>query len=335
MIELTLRAQLKYDVFGGPTFCRFLPLRESAQWRRLGGTQFDVRLYIDPKEHRGWVTDIDLAQIERHTNPSTTGLFIELRTNVDDQIAKAIADAFEKSDAREATHEFAAQVLETLRTVHAIFVGFVRHDYMQYWLRPWENHRLADTVNQRLAWYDARWEMPDSGWKVLHPQCSRCQIVRTIVGRESATLTKEAWSSLEKGLSNGSYRAKPHRRLLANAFAQFDRHELRAAIIEGVAAWEMVLGSVVPTRLAEQHIVFEESKWKAILEKTGLRAGTDLVLGLVPQLAGTYAGDLLKAVERRNNVIHGGATRLDAAEIERCLWALRVTIGNCEGGGAF
>lgn len=272
MGNLTLRAQLKYDTFGGPVFCRFLPLREAAQWLRLGETRFDVRVYTDPKEHRGWVTDIDLEQIGNYTNPATTGIFVELRTDVDEALATAIADAFGNTPAREMTHDFATEVLVALRAVHSIFIGFVRHDYMQYWLRPWENHRLSEAVDQRLAWYDARWQMADGAWKALHPQCPRCMTMRTVVMRDTASLTKEAWSALETAIQGGSYRAKPHRRLLANAFAQLSRHDLRAAIVEGVAAWEMVLGSLVPARLAEQRVVFEETKWSALLEKAGLRA---------------------------------------------------------------
>jgi hypothetical protein len=335
MPEITIRAELEYDTFGGPTFSRFLPLRDAATWVPLGNTRFEVRLYTDPTKHRGWVTDIDLHQIDKYANPSTKGMFIELRTTVDEGMAGAIANAFEKSEAREGTHEFSAEVLDALRAVHRIFVGFVRHDYMQYRLHPWEDHRFSEAVDQRLGWYDARWQMPDGLWKCLHPQCSKCITPIVVVQRQTIALTKDAWALLEAALKDGSYRAKPHRRLLANAFAQFDRNELRAAIIEGIAAWEMVLGSLVPLRLAEERVVFDANKWRALLEKTGLRAGTDLTFALMPQLAGTHGAQVVGAIEHRNNVIHNGAMRLEAREIEQCLWALRAVIANCEGGGVF
>jgi hypothetical protein len=333
MQDLLLRGQLLYDMFAGPTFCRFLPLRDAAQWGRLCDTRFEVRLYTDPSQHRGWVTDIDLDKIDRHTNPSTRGIFIELRTAIDDDIATALAG---DQKAGAAAHDFAAEVLGALRVVHGVFVAFVRHEHMQHWLGAWENHRLGEGLDQRLLWYDARCELPDGRWKYLHSQCPRCLTTTSaIVMRDTIPLTKDAWSLLEKAVQSGHYRAKPHRRLLANAFAQFDRHELRAAIVEAVATWEMVLGSVVPTRLAEQHVRFDEVRWKAMLEKLGLRGGTDLAVALLPGLLDHYAEALRGAIECRNNVIHNGATKLDPAAVAGWLWALRAAIGKCEGGGAF
>lgn len=332
---LTVRGQLRYDDFDGPTFCRFLPLLDAAPWSRLGETQFEVRVYVDPAAHRGWVTDIDLTQLDKMMNPSTTGLFVELRAEVDEALVQTLGRAFDASAVRAESHDFSASVLGALRRVHQIFIAFVRHDHMQYWLRPWEDHRLADSVDQRLAWYDARWQIPDGRWAALHPQCPRCQRVLQTTIRDTATLTKETWASLEQAFENGTYRAKPHRRLLANAFSQFNRRELRAAIVEAVAAWEMTLGTLVPARLAAQRVVLDETKWKALLEKAGLRAGTDLVIALAPDLFGACAEQVQRAVAARNNVIHNGATRLEADDIEQALWALRKVIANCEGGPAF
>lgn len=332
MQDLLVRGQLVYEMFAGPTFCRFLPLREAAQWGRLGETRFEARIYTDPSVQRGWVTDVDLDHIDRYTNPSTRGIFIELRTAVEDDIATALAG---DQKAGEAAHDFAGEVLAALRVVHGVFVSFVRHEFMQYWLGTWENHRLSEGLDQRLSWYDARWQQSDGLWKNLHSQCPRCVATTIVMMRDTLPLTKEAWSSLETAVWSGSYRAKPHRRLLANAFAQSDRRELRAAIVEGVATWEMVLGTVVPARLAEHQIVFDEARWKGMIEKLGLRGGTDLAIALLPALLNDYAVALREAIRCRNNVIHNGATNLDPAAIDQWLWALRAAIGKCEGGAAF
>ena len=91
----------------------------------------------------------------------------------------------------------------------------------------------------------------------------------------------------------------------------------------------------MPARLAEHHIVFDVGRWKAAMEKLGLRAGTDLAVALLPQLIGAHADSLREAIECRNNVIHNGAMKLDPAAIGRWLWTLRTAIGNCEGGGTF
>ena len=289
MALLSVRGQLKYDFAAGPEFCRFLPLRASAGWGPLSGTRFEVRVYVDPTVHRGWVGDINLDEIDKFTNPSTTGLFAELRTEIADDLAAAIASAFESADARKATHDFAEETLSALRVVHRTFIAFVRHDRMQFWLRPDEDHRMLDAVDQRLGWYDARWEMPDGLWKVLHPQCPRCQAVHMIMLQGETGMTRELWAAFEDALRRGSYRAKPHRRLLANAFAQLGRNEVRAAIVEGVAAWELALASLAPTRLAERHVGLDDRKWKALVEKAGLRAGTDLLIALAPDLFGQSA----------------------------------------------
>lgn len=336
MTPICIRARLSYGDFRGPTFHRFLPIERAAVWIPLGATRFETQLFVDVETQRQSLSLEDIENIDKFTNPSVGGLTIKLRASIEDALGEALAKPWADRDALASTHDFADEVLNALRRVHGIVIGFFRHDRMQHWMTAGENHHYLDVTDQRLAWYDARWQRPADGlWQSLHPACPRCPHHSTIVMRTTAVVGREEWSRLEASLKAGRHRAPPHRRLLAGAFSQFDRRELRSAIVEAVSAWELALSTVIPDRMAETHASRDRDRWEAILRRAGLRSGTELAFALLPELSKADGDELMLLIQRRNDVVHMGAVRLDDKEVEGWLWSLRKVMALCEGGPPF
>jgi hypothetical protein len=323
-MEFEFRANIKFDPsnqFTGLVFDKFLPLVGSKPPVQLGQTKFKCALVVDPKEHRGWVSDIDFSEINRHHGVLCRGIFVFLSCNLE----AGLADALVNLCRDERTREFGVEILKAVQIVHDMLIDLARNElqFAEIPLRQSTNNGLQ----QDLYMYNIRWKC-DEGWRLLTVSSEPILIEANI----RRGICPEDWQRLDDALQKGKFRVRPHRRLIANAFAHYEKNDLRAAIIEAVAAWEMVLNDEATRRLAEAQVCYDPQEWKNLIEKAGLRASTKLFMTLVhsiPILA-QYRGTITEAIELRNTVVHNGQQRIDQLRVLEFLNALRTVCFACE-----
>jgi len=322
-MEFQFRAEVRFDSDNDLTaisFSRFLPL-DSGMPVPLGQTEFRVAVVVDPKRHRGWVSDIDLSQVEKHHGIRCRGAYIHLRADLDTDTAQALMT----DTVNEKTRSFGERLLSAIELVHDILVDFARNENQQALIPP--RRVRNDSIQQRLLAYDARWRVPE-GWKLVDAASNVMVIQATL----SKSIEPEDWRLFQEALTRGKMRVQPHRRLLANAFSHHEKNDLRAAVVECVAAWEMVMNDQVPRRLAEVEVAYDERDWKTLIEKAGLRASTKLFLALARRMTDiTKHGDMIvEAIELRNTVMHNGRHRIDGSRVKELLFAMRAVCVACE-----
>lgn len=116
--------------------------------------------------------------------------------------------------------------------------------------------------------------------------------------------------------------------MLANAIEHLYSHDLRAAAIEVVAAWELFLHHEGPVLLAKKvGIRYDESKWAKLIAKAQLSASTDLFFALL----GSDALGVVDAIELRNEVIHRGKRNLTFASCRKAVRDIVDALKKCEG----
>jgi len=316
------RAEIRFDhedKINGISFDRFLP--SAGEPVELGETGFKVALAVDLKQHRGWVSDIDFSKIDKHHGVRCTGLFVFLSADLDERTAALIQSGETNDDSR----ALGQRLLDAIKTVHDAVVDLVRNEQQQAQIPS--RHDTDAPLQQQLLHYDLRWRCPE-GWKLFDAETNHARIV----GEIRKGVMPEDWERMLGSLPRGRFRVKPHRRLLANALAHYQRNDLRAAVIEGVAAWEMVMNAEAPRRLAEVRLDYSENDWKNLIEKAGLRASTRLFINLARHLPklGELGDRVLALIDMRNTVIHQGQQRPDASRVMELLRAVRAACIVCE-----
>lgn len=316
------RAEIRFDrgdELNGISFDRFLP--SAGEPTELGQTSIKVALAVDPKRHRGWVSDIDFSKIDKHHGINCIGLFILLFVDLDEKTAALVLSGQTNEDSR----VLGQRLLEAIEIVHDAVVDLVRNEQHQAQIPS--RHDSDQPLQQQLMHYDLRWLCPE-GWKLFAAEPNHARIVVEI----RKGVTPEDWTRLLESLLRGKFRVKPHSRLLANALAHFRRNDLRAAVIEAVAAWEMVMNAEAPRRLAEVQVNYTEADWKNLIEKAGLRASTRLFINLATHLPklGEHGERVMAMIEMRNTVIHQGQQRPDAARVMELLRSIRAACFACE-----
>lgn len=321
-MKVRLRANVDFGESSNLVLDGFLPLLDGAKFVALGDTGFSVAVVMDPAKHGGWMAELDVDDVENHFGIHVVGLWILLDADVDEHLAEALV----AGEISEDTAIFGERVLAAINLVHDSIEDFARNEHGQYWLPT----RIASDVGlqQQLMRYETRIET-SRGWKLLEVAPNDVVMVLEV----SRGIDQTDWQKLEEQLARGRFSTLAHRRLIANAFALESRHDLRAAIVEAVAAWEMVISTLIPSLLAGRDIAFDEGEWKRFIENAGLRASTRLVFALLHDI-----GDLsqrreavLQALELRNNVIHNGQQRMNPRRVSELLRAVRSAIRACEG----
>jgi hypothetical protein len=323
-VEVEFRAEINFDSFGrltGIAFDEFLPIVEHAVPVSFGQTEFRVAIAMDPTKHRGWVSDVDLNDLGRHHGLTCSGMYILIWADLGVETAEAVTAGRTNED----TRTLGDRLLETIEGVHDVLIDLVRNERQQVQIEP--RHSSEASLQQRLMVYNTRWRCPE-GWKLF---CAESNVV-SITVELSSGISPEDWQRLRDGLQCGKFAVRPHRRLLANAFAHHEKHDLRAAMIEGVAAWEMVMSDEAVRRLIELRVGCDERDWKNLIEKAGLRASTRLFITLAQQLPELTARreEILEAIDLRNNIIHNGQQRIDRSRAKELLEALRTGCFSCE-----
>ena len=323
MQTVLLRAEIAWPNYEGATFERFLPLSKITTPVQIATAGLKVAVVVDPAKHRGWVTDLDLEHVDKTYGMNCTGVYIEMSAEVEDPLFAALKS--ENANSSASLREFGELVAETVESVHDSLIEFLRSEHGQHWIprrRP-----VVGPLHQRLPHYDTRWRDAE-GWRLLAVNMHEPVV---ITAQMTNSIGPEHWAEFHTRLAGGGYRARPHRRLIANAFSHLANLDLRAAIVEAVAAWEMVLNQLGPRVLARSEPAYSENEWQGLVEKAGLRASSQLFFALCREggLAKHRAG-VLDAVMLRNTVVHQGQYRLDEQRVHGMLLAVRATLRECE-----
>lgn len=321
-MELNLRAELYLGEHTNLALDGFLPLASDPRFFQLADTGLAAALVMDPEKHRGWLDDLDVQNVEKHYGLRVTGLWILLNVDVDDELATAIAGSAHTAE----TEEFGQKVLDAIHLIHDSIEDFARNEHHQYWL-PTRRESSA-SLQQQLMSYDTRFRIP-AGWKLLDVAPNEVMITVGV----SRGIDIDDWTRFQQRLSQGRLRTLTHRRFVANAFALHDRGDLRAAVVEAVAAWETAVNTQAPALFAQRGIGFDEGGWKKFIDQAGLRASTRLLFALLPDITELVQvrDPVLRALDLRNNIVHNGQRRVDDEQAREALRAIRAAITACEG----
>lgn len=320
-MELHLRGEIKFPKFTAVAFDRFAPLVGKQARTPLGNSGFEIVLSVDPTKHQDWITDLDqLEHLEKVHGLSFTGLYVELFIDVADGLAKAMKTKQSHPDRR----QLCERIADALEGVHDSFVEFARHDAEQYWLP--RRRSPSGPLHQRLLHYEARVRVEEH-WLIV--SVDQHEPVEPLVVQGHEGIGPERWREfLDRLRGGGAFRTQhPYRRMLTNAQSHLRGHDLRAAIIEGVAAWEMALTALGSKTLARSATGYSLSQWMKHIEKAGLAASSALLFAMTANSAAAAESTAVRdAIELRNNVVHNGQHKLDENAVESALWAIRRVI---------
>lgn len=255
---------------------------------------------------------------------------------LDADVEPELAEALNKRRMTSEAEAFGQRVLKTLQRIHASLMDFARNEEEQYWLgdpqRP--GPQVAKTTQHELMAYDTRLRTPD-GWCILEIETPSIQAATLPAGPSG--IDQQTWDSFCRTVADRDYRARAHRRLLANANSLFDNGDFRSAVVESIAAWEIVLASDAPRILARYQSQLGIEDWKDLIERAGLRASSRFFLAILspklPALASS-GESLLMAIEVRNQIVHAGRRRFKYEEVRDLLQAVRGAILACELPGS-
>jgi hypothetical protein len=334
-MKIQLRAVIEFAehddfrIVGGICFDRFLPFAENARPMIFRDTGLTATLVADPTKHLGsWERDaIETGNVAKRLGLSCSGLYVLLEAEVE----AALADELNEGTMTPNTKQFGERVADTLNRIHVSLIDFARNERQLYWLNDPRRPALREErgVQERLMRYETRLRVPD-GWRLLvvEPQ----KIEATLRLGQSA-IDREAWDHFCNTLADRGYRARGHRRLLANAHSLFDKGDVRSAVVEAIAAWESVLVNDGPTILAKHRAQLGVKDWEDLIERAGLRASSRFFLAILspvlPDLKSS-AESLMEAIDVRNQIVHKGRRRFEYEEIRRLLQAVREVIVACE-----
>lgn len=323
-MELHLLGQIKLPKFRSVSFDRFAPLFGTQQRTKLANTEFAVIVSVDPEKHKGWITDLDqLNNLDKVSGLAFTGVYIELFVAVADDLARAVKNTEPHPELR----ALCERIVTALESVHDSFVELARHEVGEYWVP--RRHSPSGPLHQRLLGYETRVRC-DDGWRIVAVDTHEPVEVDSVA---HVGITRDRWQAfLDRLEHGGGFRTQhPHRRLLANARAHQWSNDLRAAVIEGVAAWEMVLTRLGPRIFARSAASYTVEEWTAHIKKAGMTASSALLFAMTTN-TGIVANSasVMAAIDMRNNVVHNGQHQLDPAAVDDALWAIQKTISACE-----
>lgn len=319
-MQIHLRGEIKFPERTWVVFDQFAPLAMYQPRVPLGTTGFEFAISIDPHRHKAWPTNPgDFENPENFRGLRVTGLYIALFLDVAEDLALAAKAGEPHPDLR----SLGERIAESLETVHDSIIEFARHDGGQYWL-PRRNSPSAP-LHQRLLHYETRVQA-DDGWRIISIDDHE-EVILEIHAQRG--INSERWQGfIEQVRERGAFRTHhPHRRLLANAMWHFSGNDFRAAIIEAVAAWEMIITAAGARILARSASAYSVADWAKHIEKAGLMASSALLFALTTNgLVAKEAAAVSSAMEIRNNVIHNGQQKLNEANVKAALFAIRRAI---------
>jgi hypothetical protein len=250
---------------------------------------------------------------------------------LDAEVEAGLAEELNEGMMTANTKQFGERVADTLNRIHVSLVDFARNEKELYWLNEPQLPALRGKLGlqERLMRYETRLRVPE-GWRLLVVET---QAIEVTVQLGQSAIDQEAWDHFCNTLAAREYRARGHRRLLANAHSLFDKGDVRSAVVEAIAAWEFVLLNDGPTILAKHRAQLGEKDWEDLIERAGLRASSRFFLAILspvlPNLRSS-AESLLEAIDVRNQIVHKGRRRFDYEKIRRLLQAVREVIVECE-----
>jgi hypothetical protein len=204
----------------------------------------------------------------------------------------------------------------------------------QFWVKP----AVYDDDNQagfRTA-TNASVSVDDGPWIRWNPSCIGALKV-TLPPLGERRISDNDWSRAQAFLTSAS--APPlHLELLAAAEALEDDDHARVALMEAVAALEVMISrffkvnaaALEPTLIADLDV----KSYEALRTKLGLRGTLAVLLPLVvarKELPLDVLRATIKAVEVRGTVVHGGNRKLSQSDVVPMLHSIRKTIEALHG----
>jgi len=166
--------------------------------------------------------------------------------------------------------------------------------------RPWE----AETL---LRKWNCEASEDGKDWKQIYgPRSAIWDALFAAGGDDSIELNMELWSEIEESIQD-DLQPGPEQEFATNALEHLRDYNFRLALIEAIVCLEIVL-----SQFTEQFLLVKkglsQSRVKHILSlQIGLSARVSVLLDLIlspDELANVRVGEVLKAVNWRNGIIH-------------------------------
>jgi hypothetical protein len=321
----------------GPVFYQWLPLGPE-NGIRLRRDDLELVLWLDVKSVQ-WASEIAEEDIPNHINLTAHKIYADITATVDD--VELLSYMPVRDFSRQPTEEekplaeryeiHGREVFSLLADGVNRLLTFIRVEKGQYWLNSLEID--LDSMASHSVEFEARAQVDGDSWFRWQPTQSVTLGVGVASFREAPPryLTPADWPKAQAFVSGEGQPNLP-RQLLAAAEAFAEAGSERVALTEAATALEVAVSWFMSSPKPD-YLVSEPLRSRLgleslanVLERRGL---TYCVSFLLPILfdEGTLSNQTLatcrEALERRQNVVHRGARRVDPAKLRRYLGGIR------------
>lgn len=326
-MSLHLRLNLRFDkdiVFG-----EFLPESEDDRLHiSLREGKYKVTLHLSDRETQlSILNDLPKAadKLQKYMTLYCSGLTMDIEVaEVDSDVLHAV----EAGQPTEETAQFGREVFNIALEVHNKLISYFRSLAKQYWLEPLVPgpHNYQDFLMDkwRLRWLDSNGE-----WQPF-PIPPERTIELTSRIRERG-VDRDRWREMAPFIERGS-RAPIRHMLIANSLQHLDQRNGRVAVTEAVTALESAMKQLLPEIVlglpGDPQFKKEElvTLLDRIMKDGGFKLATKVGLGVIKAWAGLEDEDIrlaVKAIEVRNQVLHGGQREVKVPLANKCVTAIR------------
>jgi hypothetical protein len=266
-----------------------------------------------------------------------------------------VIEALRSRQHNDSLESFYRELYDLIVAVYRPLASYIRNIARQYWLEPVFHERRVIYGNYlQNHCHDSVWLDTDGTWQPLFFGLHDTKEVVYLEPNTVAEITFEnqlvddseypfgedrvkakpidtqMWSELATFIQEGK-EAPIITVLIANSLNHLETGNSRLAIIEAVIALEVSIHMFVPKLIA--HIpgadVIDRDSLNALIKKMGFgpfsRLGLSTIKGIIG-LADKDVGEVHRAVEVRNNIVHNSQMNIDRREAQRYVYAIEVVI---------
>ncbi|MBA3320983.1 MAG: hypothetical protein H0T45_05990 [Pyrinomonadaceae bacterium] len=312
----------------------FLPeaKEDGLQLNLRGGRYITVVYMSDRRKQKGNVTDPpnDPEELKHHRTLMVRGLTVEIEDTQPDPNVVAVLEA---NKVTKKIKEYALEIVDIVTQIHNGIVEFFRNYANQIWLEPIVyNPNSEKTLQYILSEVNLHWLGKDGTWQ---PFTVRGAAIAMTYRRDfGEPINREEWNQVApfvQSFIEKRKRAGLLETLIANSRKYLEEGDGRLAVIESVIALEATIKRALANaivRLPNAPDV-EKSELDRLIEKSGLRLVTSMVLKIISGAIGLSASDIESvgnAVDLRNKIIHNSKLQVNISEAETYVSAIaRVT----------
>jgi hypothetical protein len=326
---------LNLNFNGNLLFNGFLPeTRDDGIEFNLEDGKYNFLLFLADREKQLSYLDIsniptDPEQLKKYINLSCNGLSMEIRIS---DIDPDILSALDEDQPTEKINLLKQEIYKIVLDIHGRIIDYFRDVKKQYWLEPLD----LDSRNYQsflddcgIVWFNSNVEL-----KKFPSEKSQTIYFNSIMPDENQGVNEKDWKQLSSFITKNKP-AKMRDVLIANSFKHLSQNNGRLAVVEAVIAFESVLKQLLPKvilRLPGTPQI-EEKQIDKVLEKTGLRAITEVVLKLIMVPVGLNDDDIntvINAIEERNLTIHNSQRTIDIKTAWKYVNTIQKVIGTFE-----